>query len=52
MRAKTRNSAVEFTPAAAFNGPDFLRGTSVEHGLSVGMFRENTGRHWSGFLPA
>ena len=29
----------------------FLNGTSAEHGISVGLFRENSGRHWSGILP-
>ena len=30
---------------------DFILGTTSHHGMSVGMFRENTGRIWAGVLP-
>lgn len=25
--------------------------TAATHGMSIGIFRENTGRHWFGFAP-
>lgn len=48
MKTATKNVSVDSIPAAF----SFCAGTTSEHGLSVGMFRENAGLHWSGVLPA
>ena len=47
MQAQSRNVAVESLPAAF----SFCAGLTSEHGMSVGMFRENSGLHWSGIAP-
>lgn len=47
MNGLRQNMAVDLIPA----GFSFCAGTTVEHGLSVGKFRENTGLYWAGALP-